>query len=467
MADLNALIAQGYQPRAPTSPFTQYAQIQQLQQIDQANELAKYSMAKAQQEDVTRNALNRAYQSNLNLNTGEIDYPGVFKSLAGAGAGASIPGIQKTQFEAKTARTEGQIKDTKLLADKLALLPEAYRLADDPEKYLAVHQFVHADPVIGPYLKSLGATPEKGIASLQNAVQTGKFADLRMQSMQSVTQILEGMKPMTVAASSSVYNPRTGAFTQAPAAPEKVKETDLQSNYKAAMDQGFVGTIFDYERKLKEAGRTPGQPRAEPAPTITSIQDPTNVGQMITVNARDYRGGGVGSLGVIGLSGTGKDAAIVEGERKAASLLQRLQFSQSQLTQALVDDPDAAKPNVFASAVAKLSTPLANTLTPEARQRVESAQLDMLDAALTLGTGAAYTRDQLEGYRSSYFPALGDEPKQVKDKQARLENVISAAKIAAGKAAKLVTEPPKVIPAAGNSDKAADRAAADKIIRGR
>jgi hypothetical protein len=136
----------------------------------------------------------------------------------------------------------------------------------------------------------------------------------------------------------------------------------------------------------------------------------------------------------------GKGQGMTEGERKASTLLQRLQFSENQLTKALVDDPDAAKPGVFTSALDVLSTPLANTLTPEARQRVQSAQLDILDAALTLGTGAAYTKEQLEGYRSSYFPAIGDGPTQVKDKKARLQNVISAAKIAAGKGAKLIPD---------------------------
>jgi hypothetical protein len=154
--------------------------------------------------------------------------------------------------------------------------------------------------------------------------------------------------------------------------------------------------------------------------------------------------------------GPAKEGAATEGERKAATLLQRLQFSQSQLTDALVADPNAAKPGLFTSAVAKLSTPLANTLTPEARQRVQSAQLDILDAALTLGTGAAYTREQLEGYRDAYFPQFGDKPNQIKDKQARLENVISAAKIAAGKAAKLVPAPPAGAAAAGSAISAAD-----------
>ena len=140
------------------------------------------------------------------------------------------------------------------------------------------------------------------------------------------------------------------------------------------------------------------------------------------------------------LRGKGTAAATTEGERKASTLLQRLQFSQGQLTKALVDDPNAAKPGVFTSALDILSTPAANTLTSEARQRVESAQLDILDAALTLGTGAAYTKEQLEGYRRAYFPAIGDGPTQIEDKKARLQNVISAAKIAAGKGAALVPD---------------------------
>jgi hypothetical protein len=151
-----------------------------------------------------------------------------------------------------------------------------------------------------------------------------------------------------------------------------------------------------------------------------------------------------------------KESAATEGERKAATLLQRLQFSESQLTQALLNDPNAAKPGVFSSAVAKLSTPLANSLTPEARQRVQSAQLDILDAALTLGTGAAYTREQLEGYREAYFPQLFDKPNQIKDKQARLENVINAAKIAAGRAAQLIPAAPAAAVGGSSAMSAAD-----------
>ena len=124
-----------------------------------------------------------------------------------------------------------------------------------------------------------------------------------------------------------------------------------------------------------------------------------------------------------------------EGERKAATLLRRLSFSQQQLADAVGEDPSAASPGLAQSGVrAVLGDSAANAVTPAARQRVEAAQLDILDAALTLGTGAAYTREQLEGYRRSYFPQIGDSKATIDDKAARLQNVIESAKIAAGRA---------------------------------
>lgn len=127
-----------------------------------------------------------------------------------------------------------------------------------------------------------------------------------------------------------------------------------------------------------------------------------------------------------------------EGERKAATLLKRLDFSLGQLQKAVDDSPNAASPSLAAEAARRLpfvGEAASNSITPAERQRVEAAQLDILDAALTLGTGAAYTREQLEGYRRSYFPQIGDSEATIRDKAARLDNVVEAAKIAAGRAA--------------------------------
>jgi hypothetical protein len=129
-------------------------------------------------------------------------------------------------------------------------------------------------------------------------------------------------------------------------------------------------------------------------------------------------------------------AAATEGERKSATLLKRMEGSLSQLEAAVQQNPDAGRPSLLAEmGRSVLGDNAANAINAPERQRVEAAQLDILDAALTLGTGAAYTREQLEGYRRSYFPQIGDSQSTIDDKKARLNNVIEAARIAAGRAA--------------------------------
>lgn len=234
-------ISLGVQPLQVADPMATYSQLAGIQNAQNQNALAQYQLSAAQRADEQQNKLYAAAQ--------KPDFKLDFQSAIQYGA----PGIAafKAQQEASNAQTEGQIKDTKLLTDKLALLPEAYKRADTPEAYLALHQSIHADPVLGPWLKSTGATPEKGLATLQNAIQTGNFEKLRMGSMQSVSQILDSMKPTVVPASSSVYNPDTKTFTQAPAAPEKpVTQTELVRNFEFAKTPAggnYRGSFADFK----------------------------------------------------------------------------------------------------------------------------------------------------------------------------------------------------------------------------
>jgi hypothetical protein len=137
-----------------------------------------------------------------------------------------------------------------------------------------------------------------------------------------------------------------------------------------------------------------------------------------------------------------------EGERKAAVLASRLNFSVGQMNQAIGLDPKAAMPNTTAEIARFVSRTdfLPNKLTTEQRQIVEAAQEDILDAALTLGTGAAYTREQLAGYKKSYFPQLEDKPAQIKTKQERLNNLLKSAEVASGRAAGQITAPIPKLP---------------------
>jgi hypothetical protein len=71
---------------------------------------------------------------------------------------------------------------------------------------------------------------------------------------------------MPKVAGNRVFDPRTRSFIEPPQpapVPDKPKITDLMANYGAAKDQGFVGSIFDYERKINESRRQPPPPRGD------------------------------------------------------------------------------------------------------------------------------------------------------------------------------------------------------------
>jgi len=482
MALVNPNIAMSFrQPdiQVPNA-LAQFAQIQQIQGGQQAQELARYQLGAAQRSEATQNAINNAYAQSVDPATGTVNYNKLTGLLAAGGGASQIPTIEKTRRELETAAlTQKNIQSQ--------IDERNFGLQDKKLKF--------AWNAVGS-----ASTPEAAIAELTKGVKNGVFD---MKTATSEIQQLQNMAPeqyrqyrvekvmgiLDAKDKLGFMLPKTrdrdiGRFIQQiqdnPALPgygqpvqgaapiaktatigERTAQGQLAlAQQKFAFEKanpGFElkedadGNFYGVNKRTLQAipvmvggaapAAAPATPSAGmpgprvPAPAIQAIPGMTSV-----LDQPAPAAAAPASLAAGPTQLRGKGQGLTEGERKASTLLQRMQFSQGQLTQALLDDPNAAKPGLFTSALDMLSTPAANTLTSEARQRVASAQLDILDAALTLGTGAAYTKDQLEGYRKSYFPQIGDGPQQIKDKKARLENVISAAKIAAGKGAALVPD---------------------------
>ena len=495
MALVNPNIAMSFrQPdiQAPNA-LAQFAQIQQIQGGQQAQELARYQLGAAQRAEATQNALADAYSQSVDPATGTINYNKLTGLLAAGGGGSQIPGIEKTRRELETAaltkrkleqdietggftqkNIQSQIteRNFELQRKKLDFSWNAVGSAPDPQAAIAELTKGAKDGVFD--MRSATAeiqklqrmtTPEEyrayraeKIMGIVNAKDKLSFMLPNIARQEAGGQIIpiqnnpmmpgyglpvQGMAPI---AKTATIGDRT-AQGQLALAQQKFAWEKANPGFELKEDAD--GNFFGVNKRTLQttpvmvggtapaaAPATPGAgmpgPRV-PAPAIQAIPGMTSVLDQPAPAAAPSAFPAAGPTQL-----RGKGQGLTEGERKASTLLQRMQFSQGQLTQALLDDPKAAKPGLFTSALNMLSTPAANTLTSEARQRVASAQLDILDAALTLGTGAAYTKEQLEGYRSSYFPQIGDGPKQVEDKKARLQNVISAAEIAAGKGAKLV-----------------------------
>jgi hypothetical protein len=204
---------------------------------------------------------------------------------------------------------------------------------------------------------------------------------------------------------------------------------DIQA-YNLAKEQGFTGSFVEFQNALR------------PAATPSDIQG------FNLAKQQGYTGNFIQYQNAIRPPSSTTINMPGEGERKSAVLANRLNFSVGQMNQAINTDPSAAMPKTSAE-IARFLTKtefLPNALNSQQRQIVEAAQMDILDAALTLGTGAAYTIQQLDGYRKSYFPQIGDSKETAKSKQDRLMNLLKSAELASGRAAEQISAPfPKPI----------------------
>jgi hypothetical protein len=136
-----------------------------------------------------------------------------------------------------------------------------------------------------------------------------KFAQWKQQAALGLGEYIKQNKPMAVSSGSSVYNPQTNTFTQAPVAPA-APPTSVAEYERAKTDPAYM----EFLQKRAAATRAPVQPVA---PTITQIVDPTDPNKMITVDARRYQGGGAGSPGVIGVAGKEPGAALRQNKTEA------------------------------------------------------------------------------------------------------------------------------------------------------
>ena len=134
-------------------------------------------------------------------------------------------------------------------------------------------------------------------------------------------------------------------------------------------------------------------------------------------------------------------AKPTEGEKKTATLAGRLEKSLTDLEKIGEENPKALSPEVTPSLLQSGllsyipgSEMIAGKISSSDRLRAEAAQLDALDAALTLGTGAAYTKEQLRGYAKAYFPQIGDTPEVIAEKNDRFANIVRLARSQAGAA---------------------------------
>jgi hypothetical protein len=299
MALVNPNIAMSFrQPdiQAPNA-LAQFAQIQQIQGNRQAQELNALKMQEAQAAMEERNALRQ-------LNPAEADYEnqlfrvnpqlGIQYRKEAATTAAQRAAQQKSEFELKAA----QRKFGEDLKRGLSANPS-------DENIIAFGQ----DAVLqGLY------TPEQVQAQVSQLLALPAQDRVRILSQAGASA--GELRPISVG--NSLMTPQGQVLATAP------RQSQLLTPEEEAQ-----------KARVAAAGRAPAQPVA---PTIAQIVDPKNPNQMITIDARRYQGGSVGSPGVLGVGGKEPSAAVREnkaelGKTQLADDLDNLRASFTTLDQ--------------------------------------------------------------------------------------------------------------------------------------
>ena len=195
-------------------------------------------------------------------------------------------------------------------------------------------------------------------------------------------------------------------------------------------DQAVGQTPFS-PATVQVLGLGPG--KEPPAPTLTTIQDPTNPNQMITIDARQYRGGGVGSPGVIGLAGKTPAATAAankreEGQQQAGDILDTLEAAYADLDRmkAVPSQQRSVMSNVLSyvagTGVGQVAGRAVGSEAQTQRDIIQSSRNQLLNAVKNAtGMSAQQLNSNVE-FRS-WLEALSDPTRSIEANKAILGNM--------------------------------------------
>lgn len=188
MMALDPNIALGVRGVELTNPLAQYGQVVNIQNAQNQNAMARMQMEEyartREEEEKVRN-----YLAGADLNKPETRNELLKLGKSGATYAKLLTDQEKAALERdkiKNEIVEGKLKQSRQLLENVTT----------PEEYLAWHQGNHADPVLGPLLKSRGVTPETARAQIETALnEPGGFQRLLKQSQLGIEKFTELNKP--------------------------------------------------------------------------------------------------------------------------------------------------------------------------------------------------------------------------------------------------------------------------------
>jgi hypothetical protein len=190
MADLNALIAQGYQFQPLPDPFAQYAKRQQLDLGEQTNQLNQMKMQEAQAAGLERNAL-RQFLPGLNEgNRNQL-----------LGYGATGQSIFKTMAEGDKERRLAEQAVSQTAVNKSNILKNVVAQTRDAVAGI--------DPNDAPSYMTLRTSVLSQYPDLEPYMPAAWDANVKQRLIVTAASVLEGQKPNIAPLNPKDYTPES------------------------------------------------------------------------------------------------------------------------------------------------------------------------------------------------------------------------------------------------------------------
>jgi hypothetical protein len=436
------LAQQAYQPgdiqNAPIprgAPLVQGLQAFLAARGERKAEEAEESAMKAQTREA-RDFLRALTEPAKTMTIGEA----AMQDIAQAGTPELVDGrleYRKTAMPAPTPemvpQAGPQVRLGRRPEDDQVYMPTATGRETDPQRMAAMLANPQYKAEFTPEQKR--ALALEGVLTSQNPL-VQKIGQMQYGAMQP-SQIdvgavnLSDLTPDSARKFARSRNPNDIEYRASEVKPEAVSSLGrMIAERKAIFDKDPTDPrIADYDRAIKKETNIPGPSvvtYGTPMPAVDAQGNPVFI--------QPSRSGGAPSVLPGYTPPSGKETPPTVSEATSGWNVGRIVNAANAIQRAIEKDPSAIKPSVQEFAAGMVSDEAANAARSPQRQIVVGEQSDLLDAYLTLATGAAYTDPQFINAKRGLTPTLTDDAAAIERKSKKLLELIPQAKERTGAA---------------------------------
>jgi len=446
---LDPSIALGVRPVEVQSPLNQYAQVAQLQNFQRQSDLATRAI---EQEE----ALNRAYASAYNPQTGDIDANKLRQNVAGANLGSKLPAIESSLMTARKLKTEVGKGELELrLAKATQAIQDIARFSTRDEILADIQRNVNEGNIeISKAQQIASSIPQdpKEIPAWQLKTMRGILSAKDQLEQQFTSQDYGG-------GSRVIATPEYGGGLAQVVQGSDIKKTATISDQLAREKFTWEKANPGFELKETENGDIVGVNKRtlEAFPVMMGGAVPAASGQGVTPATGQTNAPQGGITPPAGVPLKGKGTALTESQGNATAFGMRMlesnkllndleklgTVSGGRIKSAVEGTINALVPfqgEKLAAGVGNVMNVLPGVLggPNEAQQQYQQAKTNFITAVLRKESGAAIGQNEFETEEKKYFPQAGDSKANIAQKQRARELAIEAMKIQAGPGAKSI-----------------------------